>query len=92
MSLSSVGDEVFYSGLPERHGTNTEYHVVDERIVGRKPASLSHAEAAALPLTALTAWKLLFDRMRVPFSEQDEDGKGAVLIVNGAGGVGSMAV
>lgn len=84
------GDEVFYAGALERQGTNAEYHAVDERIVGRKPASLDFAQAAALPLTAITAWETLFDRLDVrrpvPGAAQ------AILIIGGAGGVGSIAV
>jgi len=60
-----VGDEVFYAGALDRPGANSELHVVDERIVGRKPETLSHAEAAALPLTTITAWELLFDRFGI---------------------------
>ena len=60
------GDEVFYAGSNIRPGTNAELHAVDERIVGRKPRSLSFAQAAALPLTSITAWELLFDRFRIP--------------------------
>jgi len=82
------GDAVFYAGAIDRPGSNAEYHAVDERIVGPKPASLSFAEAAALPLTSLTAWELLFDRLRVPYGRKTTDD--ALLIVNGAGGVGSI--
>jgi zinc-binding alcohol dehydrogenase family protein len=83
------GDEVFYAGAIDRQGTNSEYHLVDERIVGRKPASLSWAEAAALPLTAITAWETLFDRLdvRKPVPGPAQ----ALLIIGGAGGVGSIA-
>jgi NADPH:quinone reductase-like Zn-dependent oxidoreductase len=63
VSLFKVGDEVFYAGSIQRQGTNSEFHLVDERIVGRKPKSLSFAQAAALPLTSITAWELLFDRL-----------------------------
>lgn len=81
------GDEVFYAGAIDRPGTNSELHVVDERIVGRKPKALSHADAAALPLTAITAWELLFDRFGVP----EKGGQGdAILVIGGAGGVGSI--
>ena len=59
------GDAVFYAGSIARSSTNSEYHLVDERIVGRKPASLIDAEAAALPLTTITAWEMLFDRLDV---------------------------
>ena len=83
------GDEVFYAGALGRQGTDAEYHLVDERIVGRKPASLTVAEAAALPLTAITAWEALFDRLEV---KRPVPGvANAILIVGGAGGVGSIA-
>jgi len=62
VSLFRAGDEVFYAGAIDRPGSNSELQVVDERLVGRKPRSLSFAEAAALPLTSITAWELLFDR------------------------------
>ncbi|MTJ80272.1 MAG: zinc-binding alcohol dehydrogenase family protein [Telmatospirillum sp.] len=84
------GDSVFYAGTLDRPGTNSEWHLVDERIVGRKPESLSFAEAAALPLTAITAWELLFDRLAVPYG--DKSRTGTLLVVNGAGGVGSVLV
>ena len=64
-SLFRPGDAVYYAGSVVRQGTNSELHLVDERIVGRKPASLSFAEAAALPLTTLTAWELMFERMGI---------------------------
>lgn len=86
--LFKPGDAVFYAGSIDRPGTNAEFHAVDERIVGRKPTSLSPAEAAALPLTAITAWELLFDRLRVPYGQKR--GGDALLIVGGAGGVGSI--
>ena len=85
----SIGDEVYYAGVPTRPGSNAEFQLVDARIVGHKPRSLSFAEAAALPLTALTAWEMLFDRFRIP---RDQSVPGTLLIVGGAGGVGSMAV
>ncbi len=83
------GDEVFYAGAIGRQGSNAEFHLVDERIVGRKPASLPFAEAAALPLTAITAWETLFDRLDV--RRQVPGAAHALLIVGGAGGVGSIA-
>jgi zinc-binding alcohol dehydrogenase family protein len=86
--LFKPGDAVFYAGSIDRAGTNAELHAVDECIVGRKPASLDAAAAAALPLTSLTAWELLFDRLRVPYGTKTSDD--AILIVNGAGGVGSI--
>jgi NADPH:quinone reductase len=85
----AVGDEVFYAGVPTRPGTNAEFHLVDHRIVGHKPKTLNFAEAAALPLTSLTAWEMLFDRFRIPRSKESQ---GTLLIVGGAGGVGSMAI
>lgn len=83
------GDAVFYAGDITRAGTNAELHLVDERIVGHKPASLDWAEAAALPLTAITAWETLFDRLDV---RRPVPGADAILIIGGAGGVGSIAV
>ena len=88
-TLFRRGDTVFYAGSLVRPGANAEYHLVDERIVGRKPSSLSFAEAAAVPLTAITAWELLFDRIGV---RRGADDKRSLLVVGGAGGVGSMAV
>jgi len=84
------GDAVFYAGSIARPGTNSEYHLVDERIVGRKPASLSDAEAAALPLTAITAWEMLFDRLDV--QRPTPQGGNAILVIGGAGGVGSITI
>lgn len=84
-----VGDEVYYAGAINRSGSYTEFQIVDERLVGRKPATIDFAAAAALPLTAITAWELLFDRLKV------RDGSPAssrsLLIVGAAGGVGSIA-
>jgi len=87
VSLFKAGDEVFYAGALQRPGGNSERHLVDERLVGHKPRSLSFAEAAALPLTALTAWELLFDRLKVP---QGRTAQGHLLIIGAAGGVGSI--
>jgi zinc-binding alcohol dehydrogenase family protein len=84
------GDEVYYAGDITRPGTNSQYHLVDERIVGRKPGKLSFAEAAALPLTTITAWESLFDRLGVNRAAGNE-GR-SLLILGGAGGVGSMAI
>ncbi len=83
------GDEVYYAGSLERTGSYAEFHLVDERIVGRKPKTIDFARAAALPLTALTAWEMLFDRLRIPLSKPADSG--AILIIGGAGGVGSIA-
>jgi NADPH2:quinone reductase len=94
VTLFKPGDAVYYAGSVIRQGSNCEFQLVDERIVGRKPASLPFAEAAALPLTTLTAWELMFERMGI--SKTGADGKGGagktVLILGGAGGVGSIAI
>jgi NADPH:quinone reductase len=84
------GDAVFYAGSLSRPGTNSEYHLVDERIVGHKPASLNDGEAAALPLTAITAWEMLFDRLNV--KSPTPQGRKIILVIGGAGGVGSIAI
>jgi zinc-binding alcohol dehydrogenase family protein len=90
VSLFKPGDEVFYAGSILRQGTNSEFHLVDERIVGKKPRTLSFAQAAALPLTSLTAWELLFDRLgALPGKSFDAR---TLLIVGGAGGVGSILI
>jgi zinc-binding alcohol dehydrogenase family protein len=90
VSLFKPGDEVFYAGSILRQGTNSQFHLVDERIVGNKPTSLSFAQAAALPLTSITAWELLFDRLgAVPGKSVDPR---TLLIVGGAGGVGSIMI
>ncbi|MCB2252052.1 zinc-binding alcohol dehydrogenase family protein [Pseudomonas chlororaphis] len=87
-SLFKVGDKVFYAGSIARAGGNSELHVVDERIVGHMPKSLGFAEAAALPLTAVTAWELLFERLQI--REGQADAGQSLLIVGAAGGVGSI--
>ncbi|MGB6638226.1 MAG: zinc-binding alcohol dehydrogenase family protein [Bradyrhizobium sp.] len=90
VTLFKPGDEVFYAGSILRQGTNSEFHLVDERIVGRKPKALSFAQAAALPLTSITAWELLFDRLgAVPGKSVDPR---TLLIIGGAGGVGSILI
>ncbi len=91
VTLFRPGDAVFYAGAIDRPGANSEHHVVDERIVGPKPKSLTAAEAAALPLTAITAWEMLFDRLGLSRGATAEAGR-SLLIVGGAGGVGSIAV
>jgi NADPH:quinone reductase len=90
VTLFQPGDEVYYAGDITRPGTNQEFHLVDERIAGRKPKILSFAEAAALPLTTITAYEAMFDRLRI-----DRDGADAgqsILMIGGAGGVGSIAI
>jgi zinc-binding alcohol dehydrogenase family protein len=90
VTLYKPGDEVWYAGSIVRPGTNSELHLVDERIVGRKPKSLGHAQAAAMPLTSITAWELLFDRLGVLPGKGYSDH--SLLIIGAAGGVGSMLV
>jgi len=89
VTLFHPGDEVFYAGAIDRPGSYSEFHVVDERIVGHKPHSLDNASAAALPLTSITAWELLFDRLGIA----ENGGQGQrLLVVGAAGGVGSILV
>ena len=90
VSLFKIGDEVYYAGSLTRPGCNSEYHLVDERIVGRKPKSLSNLEAAAMPLTTITAWEALFERLLI--STKGENSEQSILIIGGAGGVGSIAI
>jgi NADPH2:quinone reductase len=90
VTLFRPGDQVYYAGDITRSGSNAQFQLVDERIVGRKPATLDFAQAAALPLTAITAWELLFERM--PFAVDAEDNDKTLLIIGGAGGVGSVAI
>lgn len=91
VSLFKPGDKVFYAGDLTRSGSNSEYQLVDERIVGPMPASLSFEEAAALPLTAITAWEALFERLKIAMPIAALPRK-SILIIGGAGGVGSIAV
>lgn len=88
VSLFQPGDRVYYAGAIDRAGANSELHGVDERIVGHMPKSLPFAEAAALPLTAITAWELLFERLQI--SQGSADLGQSLLIVGAAGGVGSI--
>ncbi|MCA0370740.1 MAG: zinc-binding alcohol dehydrogenase family protein, partial [Proteobacteria bacterium] len=90
VTLFSPGDEVFYAGDWRRPGSNSQFHAIDARLVGRKPRSLTWAESAAMPLTSLTAWELLFDRLRVPYGVKSHGE--TLLIINGAGGVGSILI
>lgn len=90
-TLFQPGDEVYYAGSITRPGGNSEFHLVDERIVGAKPKSLNFAEAAALPLTAITAWEALFERLGLTRNKEENAGK-TLLIIGAAGGVGSIAV
>jgi NADPH2:quinone reductase len=95
-SLFKVGDAVFYAGDPSRNGSNSEFQLVDERLVAHKPQTLSFAQAAVLPLSALTAWEALFDRLAIPLAAQAGrsplPSATTILIIGAAGGVGSMAV
>jgi len=90
VTLFRPGDEVYYAGAIDRTGSNAQFQLVDERIVGRKPSTLDFAQAAAMPLTAITAWEMLFDRLSVPRGSTARSG--VILVVGGAGGVGSMAI
>jgi zinc-binding alcohol dehydrogenase family protein len=90
VTLFKPGDAVYYAGDVTRAGANSELHVVDERIVGRKPARLDFAQAAAIPLTAITAWEAFFDRMKIR-RDGSEAGK-SLLVIGGAGGVGSIGI
>ncbi len=87
VTLFRPGDAVWYAGAIDRPGANSEYHLVDERIVAQKPKSLTFEQAAALPLTSITAWELLFDRMRA-----GSETTGRLLIIGAAGGVGSIMI
>jgi NADPH2:quinone reductase len=90
VKLFRPGDPVYYAGSIIRPGTNSEFHLVDERIVGRKPANLSFAEAAGLPLTSITAWEAIFDRLGI--DQYGSDGGKSILLIGGAGGVGSIGI
>lgn len=90
-SLFNPGDEVYYSGSITRQGGNSEYHLVDERIVGEKPRNLDFAESAALPLTTTTAYESLFDRLQISHDPIQNKNK-TILIIGAAGGVGSIAI
>lgn len=89
VSQFKVGDLVWYAGALNRQGSNSELQLVDERIVGHKPKSLDPIEAAALPLTAITAWEMLFDRLQVPKVAPENT---SILVIGGAGGVGSITI
>lgn len=91
VTLFRPGDEVFYAGSISRPGGNSEFHLVDERITAKKPTNLSFEEAAALPLTAITAYEALFDRLGLPTNPSQNQNR-TILIIGGAGGVGSIAI
>ncbi|MGP4077400.1 zinc-binding alcohol dehydrogenase family protein [Halobacillus sp. K22] len=90
VSSFKPGDEVYYAGVISRPGTNSEFHLVDERIAAKKPQTLSFREAAALPLTSLTAWEALYERLGISEDKDTNKGK-SILIIGAAGGVGSIA-
>lgn len=90
-SLFQVGAEVFYAGDVTQAGCNSEYHLIDERLVGNKPKSLSFDDAAAMPLTSITAWEAMFERMSIPRDVKLNQGR-SILIIGAAGGVGSIAI
>jgi zinc-binding alcohol dehydrogenase family protein len=94
VSQFKLGDKVYYAGDLNRQGSNAEYQLVDERIVGNKPNSLTNAEAAALPLTAITAWEILFDHLKIKKqnSQSIEKTNEVILVVGAAGGVGSILI
>lgn len=89
VSNFEVGDQVWYAGALNRQGSNSEFQLVDERIVGHKPKSLNAEQAAALPLTTITAWEMLFDRLQIPKVTADNT---TILVIGGAGGVGSITI
>ncbi|NJM57826.1 MAG: alcohol dehydrogenase catalytic domain-containing protein, partial [Synechococcales cyanobacterium RU_4_20] len=99
-TLFQAGDEVYYAGSITRPGCNAEYQLVDERIVGHKPRSLTFEQAAALPLTSITAWEALFEQLQLEPSQLQEQNSEQLaknrdrwlLLINGAGGVGSIAI
>ena len=92
VTLFRPGDEVWYAGDVTRSGSNAQYQLVDERIVAPKPKSLGFADAAALPLTTITAWEALFDRMMIDRNAKDANAGKTLLVIGGAGGVGSIAI
>lgn len=92
VSLFRPGDEVWYAGDITRPGSNSEFQLVDERIVALKPKSLNFADAAALPLTTITAWEAMFDRLLIDRTATDANADKTILIIGGAGGVGSIAI
>jgi zinc-binding alcohol dehydrogenase family protein len=92
VSLFKPGDQVYYAGSITRPGSNSEYQLVDERIVGKKPINLTFEAAAALPLTTITAWEALFERLGIEPQKTSKNQTSKVLIIGGAGGVGSIAI
>ncbi|MBS2968685.1 zinc-binding alcohol dehydrogenase family protein [Metabacillus sp. KIGAM252] len=91
VTMFKPGDEVYYAGSIARQGTNSEYHLVDERIAALKPDRLTFEQAAAMPLTGLTAWEGMFERLGIS-KDANENASKSILIIGAAGGVGSIAV
>ncbi len=91
VSLFKKGELVFYAGSFKRSGSNSEYQLVDERIAGHAPQKLTIAQAAAMPLTSLTAWEALFEQLEIDPNDKKKNNEKTILIINGAGGVGSIA-
>ena len=92
VTLFNQGDAVYYAGSIIRPGSNAEYQLVDERIAGQKPESLSFEEAAALPLTTITAWEAMFEQMHISVDDKTRNAGESILIIGAAGGVGSIAI
>lgn len=91
VTLFRKGEHVFYAGAFKRSGSNSEYQIVDEKIVGHAPKKLTIGQAAAMPLTSLTAWEALFEQLEIDPNDKKNNEKQTILIINGAGGVGSIA-
>ena len=91
VTLFHPGDRVYYAGSYQRSGSDAEYQLVDERIVGHAPTQLTDAQAAAMPLTSLTAWEALFEKLHIPLNNKAANARHTLLIINGSGGVGSVA-
>ncbi|MYV16038.1 zinc-binding alcohol dehydrogenase family protein [Furfurilactobacillus milii] len=91
VTLFKPGDRVFYAGSFKRPGSDSEYQLVDERIVGNAPKAFNDAQVAAMPLTSLTAWEALFEQLQIDYMDRDTNSQHTILIINGAGGVGSIA-
>lgn len=91
VSLFKGGDKVYYAGSIKRPGSDSEFQLVDERIVGLAPKTLSPAQIAAMPLTGLTAFEALFEQLEIPFADIESNKTKSILIISGAGGVGSIA-
>lgn len=91
VALFKKGDQVFYAGSFIRSGSDSEYQLVDERIVGHAPTKLTAPEISVMPLTSLTAWEALFERLRIDRNAQEQNARQTILIINGSGGVGSIA-